>query len=35
MAGQTQAVSSDEENPLELLVQHLEGTSRGLPSERQ
>lgn len=27
----TQVHASDEENPLQLLMQHLEGTSRGLP----
>ena len=31
----SQVNSGDEDNPLELLMQHLEGTSRGLPSERQ
>jgi len=31
----SQVISGDEENPLELLMQHLEGTSRGLPSDRQ
>ena len=31
----SQVAADDEENPLELLMQHLEGTSRGLPSERQ
>ena len=31
----TQSISKEDDNPLELLMQHLEGTSRGLPSERQ
>ena len=30
-----QPVSNEDDNPLELLMQHLEGTSRGLPSEQQ
>ena len=30
-----QTISKDDENPLQLLMDHLEGTSRGLPSERQ
>ena len=31
----SQVASDGEDNPLELLMQHLEGTSRGLPSQRQ
>ena len=30
----SQVASDDGDNPLELLMQHLEGTSRGLPSEQ-
>ena len=30
-----QPVSNEDDNPLELLMQHLEGTSRGLPSEQR
>ncbi len=28
-------VASDEDNPLELLMQHLDGKTRGLPSQQQ
>ena len=28
-----QPVTNDEDNPLRLLIEHLEGSSRGLPSE--
>ena len=31
----SQVASDDEDNPLELLMQHLEGKSRGLPSQRR
>lgn len=31
----SQVSSGEEDDPLELLMQHLEGTSRGLPSEQQ
>ena len=31
----SQVISGDEENPLELLMQHLDGKTRGLPSEQQ
>ena len=31
----TQPVSNDDDDPFKLLMEHLEGTSRGLPSERQ
>jgi hypothetical protein len=31
----SQAISGDEDNPLELLMQHLDGCARGLPSEQQ
>ena len=31
----TQAVSNEDDNPFELLMEHLDGSSRGLPSEQQ
>ena len=30
----SQVASDDEENPLQLLMQHLDGKTRGLPSEQ-
>jgi hypothetical protein len=31
----TQSISSEYDNPFRLLMDHLDGTSRGLPSDRQ
>ena len=30
-----QPIANEDDNPFELLMQHLDGTSRGLPSEKQ
>jgi hypothetical protein len=30
-----QSLSTEDDNPLQLLMQHLEGTSRGLPSDHR
>jgi hypothetical protein len=31
----TQFISNEDDNPFELLMQHLDGCARGLPSEQQ